>query len=118
MSDQTQELGLGCLGREDEAQSRERIQLRDGQPECCEGAYDGRSERDVMDDVGPQLAVKATDCYRRGYHLQRIDRATPPGDWVQDKAFIFDLMGAFDDTCRNMDFISGAPSGASHREPM
>ncbi|MGB8177571.1 MAG: hypothetical protein WCF29_21650, partial [Pseudolabrys sp.] len=65
-----------------------------------------------------QLAVEATYCYRRGHHLQRIDRATLPGDGVQGKTFIFDLMGAFDDTCRDMDLISVAPSGASHRESM
>ena len=72
----------------------------------------------MMDDVWPELAVEATYCYHGSHHLQRIDRATPPVDGVQGKAFIFDLMGAFDDTCRDVDLISGIPSGASHREPM
>ena len=107
------------LADEERAQPRQAVDHRGvGKAEARRGAEQHRLQRDVMLDLGLQLADEAPERENRRDAAERRETAPAPIERMRDKAFPDDGGFAMLDPGRHMYFKARLLGRAGHRQPM
>ena len=107
------------LADEQRAQPRQAVDHRRGRhAEARRGAEQHRLQRNVVLDVGLQLADEAAQRENRRETAERREAAAAPIERMRDEAFPGDGGLAMFDSGRDMHLVARRLGGAGHRQPM
>ena len=109
------ELALAMIADEERAEPGEAVDHGDGRkPDAGDAAEQHRLQRDVVQDVRPDLAQELAQLRHAGKAVRRRQAAALPGQRMRDEALGLDRLLALVQPRRDMNFVAGRLRRARH----